>query len=167
MPYLAKSDYVTIQRKILEDLLMQGVAETDRTGDALLRELELHAESEIKSFLADTWEISTELAKNASDDPDIRVRIIMKCYIDLVLYHLHHLVAPSDVPENRMKAYEEARMCLDAIREETLNPEGLTRRTDADTLTKTKLVSNRKFIFHPHDDMSASSTQTEPVNPNP
>ena len=167
MAYLAKDDYAThIQRDHFDAQLGQAAELTGITGAALLVKLEKQAEAEIRAFLIGVYKIADELAKTPDDVPDTRNELLKRCYANIVLYYLATTITTSDVEEVRMREYEDARKLLDAMREETIDPE-LEKNDDVDLIRKTKITSNEKFIYHPHDDPTVAGYTTQPVNPNP
>ena len=153
MAYLSKDDYsFRIQRRHLDDILNQAVEQTDSfSADDALSSAELTAQAEIRAFLIDVYKIDEEFAKTGS----ARNKLIMKCYIDIALYHLHMSITPQDIPETRYMAYEKCSELLDQMRREEINP-GIDLNDDDDLTRKTKIITNTKFIFHPHDDSSLS-----------
>ncbi len=163
MAYLSKDDYsLRIQRKHLNDILSQAATQTGFKGDDILEDAELTAEAEIRAFLTDVYEIEAEFNKTGNS----RNRLIMKCYLDMVLYEIHFVLAPTDIPVGRKNQYEKCRSMLDMMRQEEINP-GLPLVAAAELARNTELFSNDKFIFHPHDDMSIAKSTTVPKSPIP
>lgn len=149
--YLEKEDY-TISVPILHlDQIMSEAAESSgKTEDVIRGEAEDLADAQIQSLLSSKYEIATELAKTAPDPT--RARMIMKCMVDISLYHLHFTINPRNIPEIRMTAYDS---CVDFLKAAQA---GDVLVIDVplveDAISNTEIVSQSKFISKPFTDLS-------------
>lgn len=151
MAYLDKEDY-TISVPILHlDEIMDEAAElSGKTEDVIRGEAEQLADAQIQSMLSSKYDIATELAKTSPDAT--RARMIMKCMVDISLYHLHFTINPRNIPEIRMKAYDDCKDMLKAAQEGTLLIIGVALVVGA--ISNTEIVSQSKFISKPFTDLS-------------
>ena len=151
--YLVKEDYtISISITNLDDIVEQGIESTGLTEAILLGNSELTAQAEIRSYLSLVYDIDSEFAKNAVDDPDIREKLTLRCVVNLSLFNLHMTINPRDIPEKIEKAYDNCLEHLDGVRKGQLeldlppieNPDG----SDGSVPWRTA-GSNYKFTSKP------------------
>lgn len=156
MAYLVKDDYTLhIALEHLDQVLKQAIKGSTLTPPQILQRTEGVAESEVISYLLGKYLIEDELAIDGSVDPDGRNKFIMRCMIDISLYHLFLSVNPRDVPESRQVQYDYAVSMLDKYRNEELNFGLPIVDLDGDgveDVLRINLSSNRKFISRPFSD---------------
>lgn len=164
MAYVAKDDFsLRIQRDHLDDLLTQAAEDTGlSTSDVLDQHIQT-GEDEITAYLSHRYDIAAELVKTG----DLRSNILVLCCLDCALYHLFQSITPKDIPMNRETLYMDSRDRLDRMREGEIYPPGVDLLPDADIKGKPSLFSNTAFVYHPHDAMSVSQFNTEPIDPTP
>jgi len=160
--YIDKDDYtISISITNLEDIITQGIESSGVLEKELLDNSELTAQAEIRSYLAPVYEIDDEFAKNFTDAPDERNKLVLRCNVNLSLYNLHMTISPRDVPEKVEKAYERCLEMLDAARRGELDfglPPAEPNGTDpVDWRT---LGSNRKFVSKPFVNAANQETQS-------
>lgn len=151
MPYLDKEDY-TISCPILhlDEIMSEAAESSGKSEDVIRGEAEDLADAEIQSLLSSRYEIATELAKTTPDAT--RARMIMKCMVDITLYHLHFTINPRNIPKIRDKAYDHCKDFLKAAQSGDVLVVGVTLVTDA--ISNTEIVSQSKFISKPFTDLS-------------
>lgn len=154
MSYLAKNDYTLhISIDHLDRVLEQAANTSGKAEDVILDESELYAAAQITALLKNQYEIEEELDKLSTETD--RNRLIMKCMIDISLYHLFYTVNPVDVPEARRILYNE---CLDMLKAYRNNEIDMGLNVvDADEdgqpdAQRFEFGSNRKFTSKPYSD---------------
>lgn len=150
MAYLDKEDY-TISCPILHlnEIMSEAAEASGKTEDVIRGEAEQLADAQIQSILSSKYDIAIELAKATPDAT--RARMIMKCMVDISLYHLHFTINPRNIPEIRMKAYDS---CVDFIKNAQ---QGNVLIIGVDltllAISNTEIVSQSKFISKPFTDL--------------
>ncbi|MEG1998484.1 MAG: phage protein Gp36 family protein [Bacteroidales bacterium] len=97
------------------DVVEQGIAE---------------AEQEVAGYLSARYEITKELLKTPLSTD--RLPMVVKLVRDIALYNIYNFSAPVNIPENRVKCYENAIALLKAAQAEKVSVTGLVRLTTAD-----------------------------------
>ena len=64
------------------------------------------AQAEVEGYLSARYDIATELAKRPDDTS--RITMVVKLVRDIALYNCHNISAPVNIPENRVRSYENA-----------------------------------------------------------
>ena len=62
------------------------------------------AMAEVESYLCARYDIASELAK--APDNTSRITMVVKLVRDIALYNCHNISAPVNMPEGRVKSYE-------------------------------------------------------------
>ncbi len=97
------------------------------------------AQAEVESYLSARYDIATELAKQPNDTS--RVTMVIKIVRDIALYNCHNISAPVNLPENRVKAYDDAIKFLRECQAEKASIPGLNRlRTGEDGTVSSNYV---------------------------
>jgi len=98
------------------------------------------AQAEVESYLSARYDIASELAKASNDNT--RVTMVVKLVRDIALYNCHNISAPVNIPENRVKSYDNAIKFLCKCQEEKANITGLQRlKGSADGTVSSNYVS--------------------------
>ncbi|MDR3134143.1 MAG: DUF1320 domain-containing protein, partial [Prevotellaceae bacterium] len=98
------------------------------------------AQAEVESRLSARYDIAKELQKTA-ESPD-RVTMVVKLIRDIALYNCFSFSAPVNMPESRVKAYDNAIKFLRDAQAEKANIIGLSRlNTNADGTTSSSYVA--------------------------
>ena len=98
------------------------------------------AMAEVESYLSARYDIATELAKAPEDES--RIIMVVKLVRDIALYNCHNISAPVNIPENRVKSYDNAVKFLRDCQTEKANIPGLPRlNTSADGTVSSNYVS--------------------------
>lgn len=118
MAYLKIDDYsLRITKDYLDQILEQAVENTGLTEDQVREDAEETAYTEISSFLTGKYIIEDELSKDATTVLDDRNKIVVKCALDIAIYHIHWVINPRDVPTLRETAYNSCIERLAAFRD--------------------------------------------------
>jgi phage gp36-like protein len=97
------------------------------------------AQAEVEGYLMARYDIATELAKNPDDE---RVILVVKLVRDVALYNCYNISAPVNMPENRVKTYENTIKFLRDCQAEKASIPGLPRlKTSADGTVSSNYVS--------------------------
>jgi phage gp36-like protein len=86
--------------------------------------------AEVESYLCARYNIAYELAKTPDDTS--RNTMVVKLVRDIALYNCHNISAPVNLPDNRIKAYENAVKFLQACQAEKASIPGLNRLITAE-----------------------------------
>ena len=98
------------------------------------------AMAEVESYLCARYDIATELAKEPDDEG--RVTMVVKIVRDIALYNCYNISAPVNIPENRVKSYENTVKFLRDCQAEKASVPGLQRlNKSADGTTSSNYVS--------------------------
>ena len=98
------------------------------------------AMAEVESYLSARYDIASELAKASKDKS--RVTMVVKLVRDVALYNCHNIAAPVNIPENRVKNYDNAIKFLRDCQAEKASIPALQRlKTSADGSTSSNYVS--------------------------
>ncbi len=84
------------------------------------------AQAEVESYLCARYDIATELAKEPGKEPQ-RVKMVVKVVRDIALYNCYNYSAPVNIPDNRVKAYDNALKFLRDCQAEKAHIPGLSR----------------------------------------
>ena len=99
------------------------------------------AQAEVESYLSARYDIATELAKQPEDTS--RIIMVVKLVRDIALYNCHNISAPVNIPENRIKAYDNAvKFLRDCQSEKASIPQLKRLRTGEDG----KVLSN--YVYY-------------------
>jgi len=136
----------------LDEILAQAITGSAFTADQLRVDNEELAEAEINVYLEARFDMATEFALVAPEAT--RYRMIMKCYIDIVIYNIHFTINPRDIPEIREKNYDKCIDMLMAFRDGNLKMGGaITEVVDPLVATRQHVIkSSEKFVSKPFDD---------------
>ena len=127
------------------------------------------AMAEVESYLSARYDIATELAKTPESDPPPpfsppfsppsegsgevsplsgglggvgRLTMIVKLVRDIALYNCHNIAAPVNIPENRIKSYDNAIKFLRECQAEKASIPGLKRlNTNDDGTTSSNYIA--------------------------
>ena len=108
------------------------------------------AMAEVEGYLLARYDIASELAKAPPIPPeggdvseaDDRIIMVVKLVRDIALYNCHNIAAPVNIPENRVKSYENAIKFLRDCQAEKASISGLKRlNTSADGTVSSNYVS--------------------------
>lgn len=161
MAYTAKDDFtLRIPLKYLDQILDQAFELSGFTSDQVLEDAVQTAFAEVGSYLAAGFIIEDEFAKDGSLPTDIRNKDLLKCILDIALFHVHYTISPRDIPETRQLAYDSCLEKLAAYRDGKLvfypifpSDGGIEIRPEADGgVLPLELVSHTKFISRPFND---------------
>lgn len=136
MAYITVDDFKTF----VQELILDEIIEED---DLLLDTAIALAEEEIFSYLNQRYDATAELALQG----DERNKSIVKCAVDIALYHLMSRISPNQVPTVRNDRYADSVAYLKDIAMGNINPR-LAVKTDPNTDDQTALFrmgSNTKF----------------------
>lgn len=64
------------------------------------------AMAEVEGYLCARYDIAYELAKTPNDSS--RIKMVVKLVRDIALYNCHNISGPVNIPENRVKSYDNA-----------------------------------------------------------
>jgi len=103
-----------LKKQIRQSVLSQ-VIEQDAS---LLHEAELATLAEIESYLRSRFDVQAIFATTGTD----RNALLVMYAVDMLLYHLHSRINPSQIPDLRMQRYENAIEWLMAVAKGTLSP---------------------------------------------
>lgn len=112
MTFLETSDF---------DMQIQAVVRNVVSGNSeeVLNAAELAAIAEADSYLRGRFDTAAIFAANGSD----RNPILMTYLIDMLLYHMHSRITPSNIPAIREKRYDSAIKWLEMVAADKLNPD--------------------------------------------
>jgi phage gp36-like protein len=85
----------------------------------------IEAQAEVESYLSVRYDIRTELEKD-SESPE-RLTMVVKLVRDIALYNCYRISNPVNMPESRIKAYNDAVAFLKSFQAEKANIPGLQR----------------------------------------
>jgi phage gp36-like protein len=118
MAYILDADY-NLQ---IQDVNLQQII---NSNEAIRDQANLLAEAEMRSYLIQKYDIDAELLKTGLNrDPQI-----LQITIDIALYHLHSRISQRNIPDIRVKRYDNAvqwlKMCVngDLTPKLTVKPE--------------------------------------------
>ena len=152
MAYLQKEDYtISASIQYLNDILAAAAEASAKSEDVIRLEAELTAEAQIRAFVSSRYDIDPEFVKTAPDAT--RARMVIKCNVDMALYHLHFTINPRNVPKFRITAYEDCLEQLKSIQDGDMQLIGVFELEDP--LVSTVITSNRKFISQSFKDRAA------------
>jgi len=134
MIWLTEQDF----RKQIRGSVLSQITEQDAS---LLHEAELATLSEIESYLRQRFEVSQIwITTNES-----RNQLLVMYAVDMLLYHLHSRINPNQIPEIRVKRYDDALEWLKAVAKGTLSPNlPLLQNEQGENTSKFALGSNRR-----------------------
>lgn len=163
MAYLQKDDYtLRIPLKYFDQILNQVAENSTLDVDAIREDAEQTAMSEIGSYLSLRYKIEDEFSKDGTVSPDPRNKDVLKCLMDISLFHLFYTISPRDIPETRQRAYDDCKEKLAAYRDGGLIVfpifpilGGIEEKTTEDGGNeRINLSSHSKFISKPFSDTS-------------
>jgi phage gp36-like protein len=111
MIWLTEQDF---KKQIRNSVLVQ-VIEQDAS---LLAEAELATLEEIESYLRSRFDVLQIWNKQGKD----RNQLLVMQAVDILLYHLHSRIPSSQIPDLRIKRYDNAIDWLKAVAKGTLSP---------------------------------------------
>ena len=147
----------------LDEILAQAITGSGFTADDLRVDNEELAEAEINTYMASKYDMVAEFAKVAP--VGTRYRIIMKCYIDIVLYNIHFTINPNDIPEMREKNHDKCIEMLEAFRDGNLVVDVAILPLVVDPLVPSEghiIRSSEKFISKPFEDQVVLDPTPDP-----
>lgn len=121
--YLNLSD---LQKGIRSEVL----ATLTRNQDAVAEQAIKEASLEVASYLSARYDIAAELEK--THESADRNTMVVKLVRDIALYNIYNFTAPVNIPDNRVKCYENAIQLLKAAQAEKANIVGLKRLATAE-----------------------------------
>lgn len=95
-------------------------------ANELLDNSELTAISEAKSHLASRYLVDTDFGKTGA----AREKLLVLKVVDIALYNIHAILNPKQIPDIRMKRYDDAIDWFKMVNQGIINPTGLTKPTD-------------------------------------
>jgi phage gp36-like protein len=104
MPFLTDDDYKTL---IKTDIL----AIVTRQDPTVRTTAERIAQSQIESYLRHKYDVAATFGKTGTD----RAPDLVMYMMDIVLYHIHSAVSPQQIPDLRVKRYDDAIEWLKAV----------------------------------------------------
>lgn len=98
------------------------------------------AEQEVAGYLSARYDIASELAK--TPESNNRNTMVIKLVRDIALYNIYNFTAPVNIPDNRVKSYENAIALLKSAQAEKAAIIGLARLNTATdgTVTSTYIA---------------------------
>jgi len=103
-----------LKKQIRQSVLSQ-VIEQDAS---LLHEAELATLAEIESYLRSRFDVQAIFATTGTD----RNALLVMYAVDILLYHLHSRINPSQIPDLRIERYNNAIEWLKAVAKGMLSP---------------------------------------------
>lgn len=104
MPFLTDDDYKTlIKTDILATITRQDVT--------IRPQAERIAQSQIESYLRHKYDVGATFAATGSD----RAADLVMYMMDITLYHIHSAISPQQIPDLRVKRYDDAMEWLKAV----------------------------------------------------
>lgn len=82
------------------------------------------ASSEVESYLSARYDIASELSKTIEDE---RLPMVVKLVRDIAIFNIYNFTAPVNIPDNRIKCYDNAVKLLKDAQAEKANIVGLNR----------------------------------------
>ena len=155
MAYLSKDDYtISISIDHLDQILAQAASTSGLTVDQIRVNSEETAQAEINAYLAANYNTPDEFLIAVPAD---RNKLILRCYVNLSLYNIFVTISPRDLPENRLRMYNDCIDMLKAYRDGLLDFGLPVIDIDADgeaDIQRTVLMSGSKFISKPFTDLN-------------
>ena len=102
-------------RKQIRNSVLAQIIEQDAS---LLHEAELATLSEVESYLRQRFDVAQIWASVNTN----RNALLVMYVVDMLLYHLHSRINPNQIPEIRVKRYDDAIEWLKAVAKGTLSP---------------------------------------------
>lgn len=137
MTFLTLNDFgMVIDLQIFKDIIdMPEVTGTPSPSaqaaidmaNELLDDSELAAILEAKSHLSSRYLIDTDYAKTGND----RNQLLVLKTVDIALYNIHSILNPKQIPDIRIKRYDDAIAWFMQVNRGEINPVGLTKPTDS------------------------------------
>ncbi len=121
-----------------EDNPTEDEEEALTVAQALLDEEELTAMEEAKSYLSSRYLIDEDFAKTG----DARNRLLVLKVVDVALYNIYARLNPKQVPDLRLKRYDDAMTWFSDVNEAKINPD-FTKPEDG-TKNHVQYGSNKK-----------------------
>lgn len=110
-----------------------------RSQDAVAEQAIIEAEQEVASYLSARYDVMSELSKTPNNTD--RLPMVVKMVRDIALYNIYNFTAPVNIPENRIKCYENAILLLKAAQAEKAAIVGLSRlSTSVDGTVKSSYI---------------------------
>lgn len=152
MPYLEKDDYtIAIAIDHLDDVLTAAIESSGKSADTVRADAEATAQAQITAFVSSRYDIDTEFAIVA---PNARSRMVIKCVVDIALYHLHMTINPRNIPAIRQLNFDGCMDYLAGVREGKMALPNVALLPDASRVDATTMLSQRKFISKAFTDRS-------------
>lgn len=102
-------------RKQIRNSVLAQIIEQDAS---ILHEAELATLSEIESYLRARFDVNQIWNKTGEE----RNALLVMYAIDILLYHIHSRINPNQIPEIRVRRYDNALEWLKAVAKGTLSP---------------------------------------------
>lgn len=117
--FINKSDYPSsIHTEILDAIT--------RSNDNIVTEQSNTATSEMSGYLSSRYDVEAIFSATG----DNRHPVVLLFAKDIALYHMHQIWNPVNIPDIRVKRYDDAIKWLTAVQEGKINPPDLPLRED-------------------------------------
>lgn len=121
-----------LDKQIKANILSEVTAGNDAN---ILDSTELATIAEVQSYLRAKYDVNVIFSATGND----RNALLLLIVIDIFLYHVHSRLNPNQIPEIRVKRYDEAKRMLEDIAKGIVDP-GLPLLTAPDGETRSKLL---------------------------
>jgi phage gp36-like protein len=126
----------------IEDITKGMRAETltviTRNDHEVANQAMVEAQAEVESYLSARYDIADELQKDAGSAD--RLPIVVKLVRDIAIYNCHNFSAPVNMPENRIRTYDNTIRFLREVQAEKASISGLPRLKTADGATSSSYI---------------------------
>lgn len=114
MAFIDKADYADV----INSNILDNITEVDNSK---IDTCEARAIDFMSGYLNTRYDVANIFNKTG----DARNATILGFAKDITLYYLHRLINPKKVPSNRVEAYKEAKMWLEGVASQEINPPNL------------------------------------------
>ena len=111
---------------ITKGMRAEILAVVTRNDNGVVFRAILEAQAEVAGYLSARYDIATELALTP-DDGDDRNIMVVKLVRDIAVYNCYNFSAPVNIPENKIRSYENAVKYLRECQGERADVPGLQR----------------------------------------
>lgn len=119
--FVKREDYINLG--ILDEETMN---ELTRFDDNIINNVEASVLAYITSHINSRFDAATELAKTGA----ARHPLLLRYACDIGCYYLHRKIAPNQVPQHVLDAYDDARDWFTKVSKGLLNPTGIATLPD-------------------------------------